>query len=96
MPSLDTVSGTAEISTSAKNEDGEKFCKFFDDNEDKIEGKVDCSYDNENALDGGESEGGQSSSGGSSSDDDEDAAGMVSVNTALVGLGLLAAFAQLL
>lgn len=99
MPKLDTIPGTADVSTTAKDNIGEKFCKWFDDadSDGKIKGGADCNYDNENALEGGETEGGQTGSSGSKKDDDnEDAAGMVSVNSALVGLALFAGIAQLL
>lgn len=94
LPSLDNVDGVAAVSTSSKDE---SVCAFFDGakEDNKIEGKNNCKYDNENALEGGESEGGQTSNG-SGGGGDEDAAGMVSVNSALLGLALIAGIAQLL
>lgn len=94
MPKLDSVDGTAELATTSKNE---TFCNFWEDNADKVRADVDCKFDNEDANEGGETEGGRSASGSSgSSDDEEDAAGIVGVNTALVGLALVAGVAQLL
>merc|ERR1712054_282235 len=85
MPELNRVSGTAEVSTTSTEED---FCKFFEkaDDDGVIRGGADCTFDNEDANNGGETEGSSSSSddGG----DNEDAAGIVGVNTALMGLAL--------
>merc|ERR1712000_425525 len=94
MPNLDSVKGTAELATTSQND---TFCNFWEDNSDKISGETDCKFDNEDANQGGETEGGRSASGsGSGSDDDEDAAGIVGVNTALMGLAFIAGIAQLL
>jgi hypothetical protein len=99
MPKLNRVSGTAEVSTTSTKED---FCKFFEkaDDDGVIRGGADCTFDNEDANEGGETEGGRKTDGSSSSNDDskdeEDAAGIVGVNTALVGLALIAGIAQLL
>merc|ERR1712193_178694 len=80
MPELNRVSGTAEVSTTSTEED---FCKFFEkaDDDGVIRGGADCTFDNEDANNGG---------------DNEDAAGIVGVNTALMGLALIAGVAQLL
>merc|ERR1711977_428221 len=97
-PELNRVSGTAEVSTTSTEED---FCKFFEkaDDDGVIRGGADCTFDNEDADNGGETEGGRKTDGSSSSDDggdNEDAAGIVGVNTALMGLALIAGVAQLL
>ncbi|KAI6784360.1 GPI-anchored cell wall organization protein Ecm33 [Emericellopsis cladophorae] len=99
MPELNRVSGTADVSTTSTEED---FCKFFEkaDDDGVIRGGADCTFDNEDANQGGETEGGRKTDGSSSSGDDsgdnEDAAGIVGVNTALMGLALIAGVAQLL
>lgn len=95
MPKLDLVKGTAELATTSKND---TFCNFWEDNSDKVSGDTDCKFDNEDANQGGETEGGRSASGSGSGsgDDDEDAAGIVGVNTALMGLAFIAGIAQLL
>ena len=102
MPELNRVSGTAEVSTTSTEED---FCKFFEGAKDDgvIRGGADCTFDNEDANEGGETEGGRKTDGSSSKssdsedeDDAADAAGIVGINTALMGLALIAGVAQLL
>ncbi|KAF4121077.1 GPI-anchored cell wall organization protein Ecm33 [Geosmithia morbida] len=99
LPSLDSVGGTAQISTTTQNS---TVCDDINDADDdgKIKGGAKCTYDNENANEGGDKDGGETGSGSSSSDsssdDDDSAAGMVAINSALIGLGLIAGVAQLL
>lgn len=95
FPKLDTVRGT---STVASTSDDEEVCEFFegrakDDN--VIAAKNNCEYDNQDANEGGDSSQGSGKSRGGGGGDD-DAAGMVSVNSALLGLALIAGVAQML
>jgi hypothetical protein len=88
MPRLNDVQGSA---TASSTTDISTFCGFFKSLKDdgKIRGKESCTSNNKDANNGG--------SGGSSSSGDQDgAAGIVGVNTALLGLAAFAAFAQLL
>ncbi|KJZ76316.1 hypothetical protein HIM_04398 [Hirsutella minnesotensis 3608] len=87
MPRLNDVQGSA---TASSTTDISTFCEFFDGlkKDGKIRGKESCTSNNKNANEGG--------SGGTSGNKQEDAAGVISVNTALLGLAAFAAFAQLL
>lgn len=93
FPKLDTVRGTSKVSSTT---DEDQVCDFFegrakDDN--VIEAENECTFKNDQANEGGDTDGG-SKTGGSSGDDDS-AAGIVSMNSAMLGLALIAGIAQL-
>lgn len=93
LPKLNDVLGTVTVTSTTDISD---FCKFFDDasDDDKIQGKEKCTSNNKKALEGGD--GGDESTGSSGSDDDDtDAAGIVNVNMAMLGLAAFAGLAQL-
>jgi hypothetical protein len=95
LPKLNHVTGAA---TATSTTDISDFCDFFDKakSDGDIDGEEKCTSNNKKALSGGD--GGDSGSGGddsSSSDDDDGAAGMVSVNVAMLGLAAMAGIAQL-
>lgn len=97
LPSLKTVSGTVNVQSTT---DISNFCDPFNKLKDDggIEGENNCKSNNKEAnegKDGGESKSGNSSGDDSKSDDDEDAAGIVSVNMAVLGLTLVVGLAQL-
>lgn len=87
LPSLKDVKGSAIVTSTT---DISSFCKYFDDLKSKgdIRGKESCTSNNKNANEGG--------NGGQTNQDNKDAAGMVSVNMAMLGLALFAGIAQLL
>jgi hypothetical protein len=94
FPKLDTVRGTSKVSSTTEEE---SVCEFFEGRakDDNVVGaENECTFKNEQANQGGDTEGGSSTGGGSS--DDADAAGLVSVNSAMLGLALVAGLAQLL
>lgn len=80
-----TVTSTTDISS---------FCKFFDDakSNNNIRGKESCTSNNKNAN-AGNGTGGTTNGGG---DKKEDAAGIMSVNVAMLSLAVFAGMAQLL
>jgi len=93
LPALEKVEGSVSVKSSTDIED---FCGFFDDakKKDTIQGESECSSNADDAIEGGDTTG---DGGDSDSDkDDKDAAGIVSVNTALLGLVAMAGIAQLL
>ncbi|SPJ82141.1 related to sporulation-specific gene SPS2 [Fusarium torulosum] len=95
LPKLDQVSGSVVVTSTTDIKD---FCKFFNDlkAEKKIDGKNQCTSNNKKAnegKDGGEETGGSSSS--SDQNKDDSAAGMTSVNMAVLALAGVAAVAQL-
>lgn len=95
LPKLDTVSGSVTVTSTTDISD---FCDFFDSAKDdgKIDGDEKCTSNNDDALEGGDGgDENSGSSGDSSSDDDEDAAGIVTVNMAMLGLAAFAGLAQL-
>ncbi|PHH88950.1 hypothetical protein CDD83_6857 [Cordyceps sp. RAO-2017] len=89
LPSLKDVKGSA---TATSTTDISNFCGRFDKlkSDGNIRGKMSCTSNNKNANEG------DGSGGQSNSDKEKDAAGIVNVNTALLGLALFAAVAQLL
>lgn len=96
LPKLDEVHGSVIVSSTT---DIKEFCDYFDGlkKDNKVDGEEKCTSNNKQAnegKDGGETSDG-SSSDSSSSDDSEDAAGIVSVNMAVLGLVGVAAIAQL-
>lgn len=100
MPSLSDVRGSANVSSTTDIED---FCKFFDDaaSNNQIQGESNCDSENEEALEGGQSDSDDDSSSGggsngSGNDDDEGSAGFLGVNFVVLGLSLVAGVAQLL
>lgn len=88
MDSLKDVKGSAHATSTT---DIQKFCNFFDKlkADGSIRGKESCTSNNKNANEGG-------AGGSSSTNQEKDAAGMVSVNMALLGLAVFAGFAQML
>ncbi|KAI1013080.1 hypothetical protein LB503_001803 [Fusarium chuoi] len=95
LPKLDQVSGSVVVSSTT---DIKEFCDYFDElkKDKKIDGEEKCTSNNKEAnegKDGGEESDGSSES--SNSDDKEDAAGIVSVNMAVLALAGVAAVAQL-
>ncbi|KAF4511883.1 hypothetical protein G6O67_001085 [Ophiocordyceps sinensis] len=87
VDSLKDVKGSAIASSTT---DISTFCNFFSKlkTDGAIRGKQSCTSNNKNANEGG--------SGGQSSTQEKDAAGIVSVNMALLGLAVFAGFAQML
>lgn len=96
MPALRDVKGSVTVSTTTDSSD---FCEFFNEaSEDgRIQGETECTFENDDALEGGEG-GTDGGSGGSNSDDsdDEGAAGILGVNFVVLGLTMVAGIAQLL
>lgn len=95
LPKLDQVSGSVVVTSTTDIKD---FCKFFNDlkAEKKIDGKNQCTSNNKKANEG--KDGGEETDGSSSSSDqnkDDSAAGMTSVNMAVLALAGVAAVAQL-
>ncbi|KAF4965467.1 hypothetical protein FSARC_6734 [Fusarium sarcochroum] len=95
LPKLDEVHGSVIVSSTT---DIKEFCEYFDglDEDKKIDGKEKCTSNNKQANEG--KDGGEESDGSSESNDDggeEDAAGIVSVNMAVLALVGVAAIAQL-
>ncbi|PHH61753.1 hypothetical protein CDD81_8000 [Ophiocordyceps australis] len=90
LPSLKDVKGSVTVTSTS---DISGFCKFFDDSKSRgdIRGKESCTSNNKNANEDG-------GNGGESNGDKDkaDAAGIVSVNLALLGLAALACIAQML
>lgn len=86
--------GTVKVTSTTDISD---FCEYFDDlkSDNSIRGDEDCSSNNDDALENGDGGENNDGSSGGSSDDDTDAAGMVSVNMALLGLAAFAGLAQL-
>jgi hypothetical protein len=94
LPSLKKVAGSVSVASTTDIED---FCKFFDDAAGSIiEGEEECKSEFEDAVAGGDTTGDSSGGSSDSSDDEGDGAGMVSVNTAFMGLAILLGIAQLL
>lgn len=91
MPELRDVKGSVTVSSTTDISD---FCDFFDKakDDDRIQGKEECTSKNSNALEGGK--GGEESDG--KDKDEESAAGNISVSSAVLGLALIAGIAQLL
>lgn len=93
LPSLKKVAGSVSVLSTTDIED---FCKFFDDAAGSIiEGEETCKSEFEDAVAGGDTTG-DGSGGSSDSSDEGDGAGMVSANTAFMGLAVLLGIAQLL
>jgi hypothetical protein len=95
LPKLDQVSGSVVVTSTTDIAD---FCKFFNDlkKDNKIDGKNQCTSNNKKANEG--KDGGDATEGSSESsdnDDDDSAAGMVSINMAVLALAGVAAVAQL-
>lgn len=94
LPKLDQVSGSVVVTSTTDIAD---FCKFFNDLKDdkKIDGKEQCTSNNKKANEG--KDGGDATEGSSESNDSDDdsAAGMVSINMAVLALAGVAAVAQL-
>lgn len=98
LPSLKDVKGASNVTSTTDIED---FCKFFDkaSDDDVLQGEAKCTSNNDKALEGEEGGDESSGSGGSSSNnsnDDEDAAGVLNVNMAVLGLAVVFGVAQLL
>ncbi|UNI20782.1 cell wall protein Ecm33 [Purpureocillium takamizusanense] len=91
LPKLKDVKGSVTVTSTT---DISSFCKFFDDAKasSNIRGKESCKSNNKNAN-SGDSTGGDSAGGNKTK---EDAAGVISVNTAMLGLVGFAGIAQLL
>lgn len=89
MDKLKDVKGSAIVTSTT---DISAFCKFFDDlkSSGAIQGKESCTSNNKNANSG------DSSGGQSNSQKKDDAAGIINVNTAILGLAFFAAIAQML
>lgn len=95
LPKLDQVSGSVVVSSTT---DIKEFCDYFDNlkKDKKIDGEEKCTSNNKEANEG--KDGGEESDGSSesnNSDDEKDAAGIVSVNMAVLALAGVAAVAQL-
>ncbi|KAF5027378.1 hypothetical protein F66182_510 [Fusarium sp. NRRL 66182] len=94
LPKLDAVHGSVTVTSTT---DIKEFCDYFDElkNDNKVDGEADCTSNNKQANEGGN--GGETSDGSaqSSNDEEEDAAGIVSVNMAVLALAGVAAIAQL-
>jgi hypothetical protein len=103
LPELKDVKGSSIVSSTTDIKD---FCEFFEDAKSKgdIQGEAECTFNNKDALkgdtDGGEKADGSGSSDDSSDDsgssDEDDAAGILNVNMAVLGLALVFGVAQLL
>lgn len=103
MPALKDVKGSVNVTSTTDISD---FCDFFDEaaEDGRIQGEASCKSDNADALEGGEGGEENGSSGGGNDDsdsdssegDDDSAAGVFSVNFAVLGLALVAGVAQLL
>lgn len=100
MPDLKDVKGSSNVTSTT---DIKSFCEFFEEAKSKgdIQGQAKCTFNNKDALkgdtDGGQQANGSDSSGSSgSSDDKDDAAGLLNVNMAVLGLALVFGVAQLL
>ncbi|KAJ6440331.1 ECM33-like protein [Purpureocillium lavendulum] len=91
LPALKDVKGSVTVTSTT---DISSFCKFFDDakSSGNIRGKESCKSNNKNAN-SGDSTGGDSNSGNKTK---EDAAGILGVNTAMLGMVVLAGIAQTL
>ncbi|KND91512.1 Protein ecm33 [Tolypocladium ophioglossoides CBS 100239] len=89
LDSLQDVQGSVTVSSTT---DISSFCKFFDDakSHNNIRGKESCTSNNKNANQG------NSSGGTANGDKKEDAAGIISVNLAMLGLAVFAGIAQML
>lgn len=96
IPELSLVTGGVNVTSST---DIEEFCEFFDDAKSRgdIRGEEQCTSEDPDAI-GEEADGGSGSGSGSGDDDEdeEDAAGIVSVNMAVLTAAVLAGLTQLL
>ncbi|POR34639.1 Protein ecm33 [Tolypocladium paradoxum] len=88
LDSLKDVQGSVTVTSTT---DISSFCKFFDDakSNNNIRGKESCTSNNKNANQG-------NGSGGTTNGDKKDAAGIISVNMAMLGLAVFAGIAQML
>ncbi|KAG5985349.1 hypothetical protein E4U55_004573 [Claviceps digitariae] len=91
IPKLDDISGSVTVTSTT---DISEFCGFFDGLKQKglIRGKESCTSNNTKANEGGSG----GTSGGKKSSDDDSAAMSVGVSSVVLGLALIAGFAQLL
>lgn len=92
LPALDDVKGAFDTQSTGNIDTS---CDVFNALEGKaIQGKYACRSNNTRANEGGESSGG--SAGGTGNGSGEGAAGIVSVNTAILSLALVGGLAQLM